>query len=155
VHGLHRHLAPGVVVGLTGDVLDLDVDGGTTGQQGERRVQGRYPCSATVRGADPETFDLGERHRPYEPGAFGRAVDIRIVHHHGVPIRRHAHVELDCPGADLDRLLERGQRVLGLLGGGATVRHDQGQHDLTEWPFRHYRPPHVAGSVSFAGRNAG
>jgi len=46
-----------------------------------------------------------------------------------LPVARRVHVELDEVGAELDRALERGQRVLRELPRGAAVRdHERSRH---------------------------
>ena len=49
----------------------------------------------------------------------------RLVRDDEPAVRVGVDVELDVVGADLDRALERGQRVLGQLGRGAAVRYDK------------------------------
>ena len=110
--------------------------------------------TASDRSPDPSIRSaehLREGQLADEARAVGRAIDGGVVDHDGLAVGRDPDVELDRARAGIHRRLERRERVLRAFGGCASVGDDQRQGSLTEWPFRHYRPPYVAGSPRTAG----
>ena len=86
-----------VVAAVAARGLQLDHDADASAHQIERLLEGRVVTAGARRLVRDDEPSLGV----------------------GV------HVELDIVGADLDRALERGQRVLGQLGRGAAMRYDK------------------------------
>ena len=71
--------------------------------------------------AEIEALRLGEVDVLPGDVDVGHALGAGIVGHHRVTVAGHVDVELERVDADLERALERRQRVLGELGGGAAM----------------------------------
>ena len=102
-------------------------------QEPEHLFDGRHAdASAAVRKggaavgrpavAGVEALQLGEAERGDRAGAVGGAVHCRVVHHHDGAVGGHAQVHLEHVGAELRRMLERGERVLRAQRRAAAVR---------------------------------
>ena len=132
---LDRLLAIGFEVRLTGEVLDLDVGGGATGQRasvsssvGHRPHRCRRVRSGDGRPARGSSTD--------QPSPVRRARDVGIVHDHRTPsdVIRTSNSTASAPSSIAD---SNASTVFSATCCGVTSVRDHRR--LTERPFRHYR----------------
>ena len=72
-----------------------------------------------------ERAHLGERERGEPPVAVGRAVDLGVVHEHGLPVGGERDIHLDVVESAAERGPDRGERVLGSAGAAAAMARDE------------------------------
>src|SRR6185295_10059646 len=115
--------------------LQLDVHGDRDGMQHFRQSR---DALATKRPAEPcaciERAQLGERPLTHRAMAIGRALEREIVHYDYLAVAGQLDVELDHPGADLDRAPEGGERVLRADPARTPMGDDDRRHPFAVGP---------------------